>query len=249
MLNACISRRLTGNRLLAQLSGIAGRPIPELHTANFYSGNGIWRSMDGKQRSDVIDAIFEWLCERKHHIVYSSINKEAYKANYALQNIKDELNTHWRFMGFHLALAIQKYCQSNEKPKGHTIFVFDNEERERMRFTDVIKNPPSWSDTYYQRAEKQDALDQIIDVPYFGDSQEVALIQLADVAAFFLRRYAEIKEGLVPAEYADEDDKISKWMGLFISRTIGSSFMYMKRGRNKIESMFYDNASVSIRSL
>lgn len=43
---------------------------------------------------------------------------------------------------------------------------------------------------------KQKQLDQIVDVPYFGDSREVVLIQVADFAAFFLRRYAEIQEGL-----------------------------------------------------
>lgn len=235
--------------LLGELSNIAGREIAELHTTNFYSGNGIWRSMTGPQRSEVIDAIFEWLCERKHSVVYSSILKTEYEKNFGYQKVKDELNTHWRFMGFHLALAMQKYCQRELKNKGHTIFIFDNEERERMRFTDIIRNPPVWSDVYYRREKKQDALDQVIDVPYFGDSQEVSLIQLADVAAFFLRRYAEIKEGLVPAEYKDEEEKVTKWVQLFASRSIGSSFIYLKQGRGKVEEMFYENAPASIRSL
>jgi hypothetical protein len=86
-------------------------------------------------------------------------------------------------------------------------------------------------------------------VPYFGDSKEVALIQLADVAAFFLRRYAEIKEGLCAAKYPDEESRVEGWVKTFVSRSLGCSFMYPKRGRNKAEQLFYDNAPESIRSL
>jgi hypothetical protein len=52
------------------------------------------------------------------------------------------------------------------------MFVFDNEEREKMRFADLIARPPAWSDEYYDRGKKQPQLDQIIDTPYFGDSIE-----------------------------------------------------------------------------
>jgi hypothetical protein len=106
-------------------------------------------------------------------------------------------------MGFHLVLAMQKCCQLEEKNKGHTLFVFDNEQREELRFTDIIQRPPSWSNEYYDLKTGKKPLDQVVDVPYFGDSRDVALIQLADVLSFFLRRYAEITEGLVTAKYAD----------------------------------------------
>jgi hypothetical protein len=47
-------------------------------------------------------------------------------------------------------------------------------------FTKLLLNPPAWSDTYYGRKKKQEQPDQIVDVPHFVDSKEVALIQLAD---------------------------------------------------------------------
>jgi hypothetical protein len=142
---------------------------------------------------------------------------------------------------------MQKCCQRESKNKGHTLFVFDNEERERMRFTDVIMRPPDWSGEYYGRKKKQEPLDQIVDVPYFGDSQEVALIQVADVASFFLRRYAEIKEGLVPARYDDEEARVSGWVETLVGRSL--SRPYPKVGRTRSEQLFFDNASQSIRGL
>jgi hypothetical protein len=235
--------------LLQQLSDLAGREVSEIHTRNFYAGNGIWRDLTAQQRTDIITAIFEWLCERKHSVVYTSVCKERYLRAFAEQRIPDELNTIWRFLGFHLILAMQKHCQKEMKNKGHTIFVFDNEEREQMRFTDIITRPPEWSNEYYERKRKQEALDQIVDVPYFGDSKEVALIQLADICSFFLRRYAEIKEGLLPARYADEETKVDGWIEAFVSRSVGSPCIYPKKGRNAAEDLFFNNASESIRAL
>lgn len=235
--------------LLDHLSSIAGRQISELHTRNFYSGAGIWNGLEGPQRAAILTSIFNWLAERKHHVVYSSVCKETYHQNFALQHIPDELNTLWRFLGFHLVLAMQKHCQGEPKNKGNTLFIFDNEKREELRFTDIIKRPPAWSHEYYGLGRKQKPLDQVVDVPYFGDSRDVALIQLADVASFFLRRYAEIKEGLVPANYADEEHRVTGWIDTFVSRSVGRSHIYRKSGRNGAEEMFYANASESIRIL
>jgi hypothetical protein len=235
--------------LLQELSRMVGKNVVELHTRDFYAGNSPWRDLTAPIRTAIITRVIEWLTERRHRIVYTSVNKDAYRENFALQHIPDELNTVWRFMGFHLILALQKFGQTFNKNKGHTICVFDNEERERMRFTDIICNPRVWSGEYYDKKPKLAPLDQIVDVPYFADSEDVALIQLADFLAFFLRRYAEIKENLVLAKYADEVQRIDGWMTSIADLSIGSSFIYPKRGRNGAEELFFRNASASIREL
>jgi len=234
--------------LLEQLSKVAGKQISEIHTRNFYKGNGIWRDLSGAKRAQIISLIFQWLCERKHQVVFSSVIKEEYQKNKS--SLPAELGTVWRFLGFHLILAIQKYCQQSfSVPKGHTIFIFDNEKFEQLRFQDLVMRPPTWSDEYYNRSNRQDALDQIVDVPYFGDSKEVALIQMADVAAFFLRRYAEIKEGFAKAEYANEEELIFGWIKRFSSLSIGRSHIYKQRQRCFAEDLFFQYAPESIRSL
>lgn len=233
--------------LLASVSREAGHHIVELHTRDFYAGNGLFRGMSGPVRSNIISMIFDWLIDRKHDIVYSAVRKDDYFRAFSDQRIPDELNTIWRFLGFHLILAMQKYSQREHGVKGHTIFVFDNEERERMRFTDLIARPPAWSDEYYSKRPRQEQLDQIVDVPYFGDSKEVALIQFADFAAFFLRRYAEIKEQLVGPRYDEEDQKVTRWVQTLMQRSIGSNFIYPKRGKGYAEDLFYDVAPPSIR--
>jgi hypothetical protein len=235
--------------LLARLSRIVGRRLSELHTCDFYAGSGVWRQIQGSERANVITAIFQWLTDRKHHVVFSSILKDRYTQLQRAGQVPHELNTLWRFMGFHLILAIQKRFQRDEKPKGNTILIFDNEERERVRFTDLIKNPPAISDAYYEKERGQARLDQIIDVPFFGDSSEVPLIQVADLVAFVLRRYAEIKENLVPARYATEPQRIDGWARMIGALSIGRTMMYPSRGRDELGDLFYTLAPQCIKEM
>lgn len=235
--------------LLNLLSSIVNNSISEIHTRDFYSGNGVWRNLDGPQRSKVINAIFKWLVNRRHHIVYSSLNKDLYYKNKKDKKIYPELATPWRFMGMHLLLSIQKTYQSSKKKKGNTVFIFDNEEREKMRFTDLIFNPPEWTDSYYNKENKQSRLDQIVDVPYFGDSKEVGLIQVADLVAYLLRCYAEISEGYSKPKYTDELKKLTKWMGVIKDRCINGSAIYPAINRCDCTDLFYSHAPKSIRTL
>jgi hypothetical protein len=235
--------------LLSSLSTRAGRAIAEMHTRDFYAGNSPWRSMTGPERADVVGDVCNWLRERKHRLVFTSVVKADYFAALANLKIPHELNTPWRFMGFHLALAIQRAHQKEKRNKGHTLLVFDNEERERMRFTDVICRPQSWSDQYYERKKKQLELDQLIDVPYFADSREVGLLQVADFVAFFLRRYAELKNGAGKERYANEGTQVAEWVTMLVERAIDSRHVYPKKARTDAAELFWRYAPSALRDL
>lgn len=235
--------------LLTGLSRIVGRPLVEIHTRDLYSGNGVWRHIAGPDRALVITTVLKWLADRKHHVVYSAIRKDEFTTLRSAGQIPDELNTIWRCLGFHLILSIQKRFQREAKRKGNTIFIFDNEERERMRFTDLIRNPPALSDAYYDKSRSQHRLDQIIDVPFFGDSTEVPLIQIADIVAFFIRRYCEIKENLVPPRYTDEQHRVEEWAAMISDLSIGRTMIFPSRGRDELSEMFFSIAPKSIREL
>jgi hypothetical protein len=237
------------SELLVSLSRVVGRSIDEIHTRDFYAGNGVWRGMKGPERSQVITEVFNWIEARRHHVVYSSVEKSAYSTSLKAGQIPSELTTPWRFMGMHLLLSIQRIHQRQEKNKGHTLFVFDNEEREMMRFTDLVMNPPAWTDSYYDKGKRQTRLDQIVDVPYFGDSKEVGLLQVADFVAYFLRRHAEIAAGYSQPRYPDEMDKLNVWISTLRSRCSGGSMMYPATGRCDCASLFFNHAPEVVRTL
>ena len=124
---------------LSQLSEMVGQEFQELHTRNFYSGSGIWKKLSGRQRSEAIDFFIDWFAERKHHVVFSAIDKQKHKDMQAAGAVPEEIDTVWKAMGFHVALAIQKNFQGEEKNKGNTIFVFDEEVKEEVKEEEVKK--------------------------------------------------------------------------------------------------------------
>ncbi|NIU83530.1 MAG: DUF3800 domain-containing protein, partial [Candidatus Thorarchaeota archaeon] len=195
---------------LEALSEIVGRPVREIHTADFYAGNGIWRGLDGNTRAKMISAIFNWLAERKHKIVYSAVDKSKYTSEFNNEPHANDISSLWCFMALHICLAIQKHFQGEKPPKGHTALIFDNKAKDAKNLIELFTKIPAWTDTYYNCMRKQDRLNQIIDVPYFGDSRYVFLIQVADFVSYFLRRYIEIQMG-VSKRYEDEPSLIESW--------------------------------------
>jgi GNAT superfamily N-acetyltransferase len=128
------------------------KPVDEFHTKHFYRGNGIWRDLDGQQRTDMMNAILEWLKARNHKMVFSAIDKgRAGKADFSG---KTEFLTqagkphYWRLAALHLLLSIQKHNQNESKNKGNTVLILDrgNDEDD---LADLSLNPPEWTDSFY----------------------------------------------------------------------------------------------------
>ena len=180
--------------LLDTLGKIVGKKIYEFHTRDFYRGNSPWKNLKGPARAKIITAILNWLIERKHKISFCGLDKNKFIEHSKTNIYLKDLKSFWCMLGLHQILIIQKCFQKEKKNKGKTVIIFDNEVKEADKFIKLILNPPTWTELYYNRKKKQDPLDQIIDVPYYGDSRDVSLIQIADLVAYLLRVYIELKE-------------------------------------------------------
>jgi hypothetical protein len=224
--------------LLTALSELLGNQISEVHTADFYAGNGVWRRLEGSVRAEIISEIFDWLKDRNHKIVYSAIDKTKFTTGFHTETQANEIGTLWRFMALHICLALQKQHQQLTGNKGHTLLIFDKQEIESGEFIKFIKIPPQWTNSYYRCQKNQEQLDQIIDVPYFADSHHVGLIQLADFVSFFMRKYIEIQTGL-PPDYEDEPERIQEWANIALQQSIPKSAIYMTKGRCECADLFY----------
>lgn len=236
--------------LLSSLSGICKRKIDEFHAADFYYGNSPWRDLNGAQRSGIISAIFEWLSARKHRIIFSGINKVLFLEEKKTNDKLKIFHSVWCFLGLHQILTIQKAFQMYPKNKGNTVFIFDNEVREQTHFAKLINSPPNWIHTYYSESgNPKNLLDQIIDVPYYGDSKEVHLIQIADLVSYLLRRYVEISEGASQPKYADEKQKLENWVTNIAKLSLPRSMRYPAVGRDECSELFFRLAPVSLRIL
>lgn len=233
--------------LLDSLSKIIGERVNEFHTRDFYPGNGPWRKINGQNRAEIITVVLKWLSERKHKVIFCAIDKKKWEDKNKIKKIPKEINSVWRTLAFYLILGIQKENQKSKKTKGHTVLIFDNEEREISKFTDLIISPPSWSNTFYKKTRRQSRLSHIVDVPYWGDSREVALIQVADFLSFFIRRYIEIKEGRSDIKYDGEDQKLDEWFKTICDSSVSKSVMFPSRGRCQTTDIFYSLVPDSIK--
>lgn len=235
--------------LLADLSEIAGKNLQELHTKDFYVGSGPFHGMGGPARAEYISQIVRWFCERKHSFVYSAVNKQAYQHARAAGRVPAELQSPWLSAAFHAILALQRANQGYAKTKGHTLLVFDHKGHDEEPLTELVASPPPWSDPYYSRTKKQEPLSHIVDSPYFVASHRVPLIQVADFLAYFLRRYAELEEKLVPAKYPEEEQRITQWVSKVAERAVSANHVYPTKGRCKCADTFYSYCPESLRRL
>jgi len=234
--------------LLDVLSAICGRDVEELHTNEFYRGNGIWRGMDGEQRTKIIGEIIAWFENRKHHVVYSVVDREVYDRLHSDDSRIAQVGSVWRLLALHITLAIQKRYQAEKGNKGHTVLVFDNRELDKGDFTKIILKPPEWTDSYYSRGNKQGRLDTIIDVPHFVDSKHVGLIQVADLLSYLLRQHIELQSKFRPEKYNNEAETISGWVDAALKRSIGGGYIYPKRGRCDTAELFFNCAPDVLRN-
>lgn len=231
---------------LKSLSTISGREIKEFHAAEFYRGDGV--KIDGAMRAKIITAILEWLNIRRHQVVFSVGCQECFeklKVTYA--DFYGERPTLWKFIALHNVLALQKHNKKHQKNKGNTILVFDKKYSEENGFSELIFNPPNWTDEFYEKKKKQISLNQIIDVPYFADSEKVLLIQVADLLAYIIRRQVEIKSGACGPKYAGEDIKIAGWFEQILKLSLPRATRYPAVGRNRCQQFFFDLAPSCIR--
>lgn len=233
--------------LLKTLTEAVGKPVKEIHTKDLYAGNSPFRQLTPEQRSNLIRQIFQWLGDRKHSIVYSAVEKAIFFNGVKNNPFHEDLGTLWRHMAFHVTLALQKYGQTFEKNKGNTVLIFDNKVSDQRNFTKLLLNPPSWSDSYYAKKKKQEQLDQIVDVPHFVDSKEVALIQLADFLCYFLRKHLELSLGYVAPKFEDEIEVMNKYASNTLELAIPKSNIFLNRGRCPASEHFYKFAPNTIR--
>jgi len=232
---------------LNYLTKAAERRVDEFHSREFYRGNGVWRGLEGTKRTQIIEAILNWVENRKHKCVFSAVNKVEYEKMLATDDRLKQFRSMWCAAAMHCTLQVQKQHQREAKTKGHSVIIFDREIMEETDLSLLIHDPPDWTNTYYDLKEGQTPLDQIVDVPFFADSKHVLLAQVADLFAYILRTSAEIQGGLLVEKYEGEGAKMQAWSKNIAQLALPRSSRYPIKGRCQAAQLFWDLAPFPIR--
>lgn len=198
--------------LLIHLSTTHGGNLREIKSGDMHRGNGWWRRFNGDERAGIIESIIEWMNDRRHEVSFGAVCRDRLlRARRQRECDGFEKNNEWTIAAMHLVLGIQKRHQTIAKNKGHTVFVFDHGV-DAAALQNLVLRPPSAMDGVYARKAKEQPLSQVVDVPFFADSQHAILIQIADFYAYILRLYADLEDGMHCEKYAGEGDRVRGWV-------------------------------------
>jgi hypothetical protein len=98
--------------------------------------------------------------------------------------------------------------QGRGKNKGNTVLIFDDNKVTADALSDLLWQPPEWTDDYYVKQKKQNRLDQIVDTTFTIRSHHAGLV--ADLFALVFRRYADMKDFGKPEEWEGEQALIEE---------------------------------------
>src|SRR5262249_55093260 len=146
-----------------------------------------------------------------HHLALAAINRKKSQEQKS-KEIPKECQDEWLASGLHVALQIQKANQGKGKNKGHTFLIFDDNKTKAEKLSDLLWEPPTWTDDYYGKTNKQQRLDQIVDTTFTIKSHHAGLVQVADLFAFIFRLYAEMSDFGQPEEWQGERDLIEGYV-------------------------------------
>lgn len=193
--------------------------------------------------------------ERNHKVVFAAVDKGKVDLSRLSDKdnfIRNDKPNFWKLAAVHLLLSIQKYHQSKERKKGHTVMVFDNG-NDPEEIAEVVLRPPTWTDSFYdyqREIRKRKAsipnpdlpLNMIVDVPYFADSRHVGMLQIADLFSYLLRHHAELQAGYTSPDYADEKDKVSSWVSRLATLLVPDNFRWKASGGCDCNKFFRNTA-------
>lgn len=190
-----------------------GIDVSELKSAQIFRGRKEWSSVDPEVRKRVFKDLLKWVNERSCKLIVCPIHSEKF---FVYKDGGHEFASKFLYPyeagALNIILSLQRLKYGSQNNKGKTVMIFDEEGEHDKRLIRLLSDDLSYTDGFTQieiprSKKKQDELErfcQIIDVPFFSKSEHSQLIQIADLVAFVVSRYIQLKSfGIRPA-FEDE---------------------------------------------
>jgi len=211
-----------------------GIKTPEMHTAQFFAGSGVWYKLDGTKRKQIISKVIKWINERSHEFCVVSAEKKKFSdtQNASLPIYKNI----WFFLSTHLIFAFSKRYQNEKGVKGDFIAIFDDGCVGEEFNSFILSRDADILFREYSGIKK--GVLKLSDAPLSANSKHASLIQIADFIVFFVRRKIELENGM-EEKYAGEKKDINDFYKKLSKNKLAQRLTYKKVGRSNIEESFY----------
>jgi hypothetical protein len=187
--------------------------VSELKAAQIFRGRKEWNSVPADVRKQVFRDLLKWVNDRSCKLVVCPIHSEKY---FELKAARDQFANRFYFPyeagAINVLLSLQRMKYGSQKNKGKTVVIFDEEGEHDRRLIKILSEDLSYTDQFTQielprKKEKHaeiERLCQVIDIPFFSKSEHSQLIQIADLVAFVVSRYIQIKSFNMAQAFGDE---------------------------------------------
>jgi len=230
--------RKTKETWLAFIEWLNGQGVKtsELHTAQFFAGNGVWYKLNGNKRKAIIRAIINWMNERSHEFCVVAANKKDFEKTKKETDLWT--SNLWSFLATHLLFAFSKRYQKEKGVKGDFVAIFDNGCIGSEFNNFILSNK---ADKLFIDYVGKEAKIKLSDAPFCADSKHSSLIQISDFVVFFARRKIELESGL-SEKYKNEQRDINSFYETLQKSAIQKRFVYKQNSRSEIEELFFSLA-------
>lgn len=231
-----------------EVQGLFADTLKEIKGAKMLSGRDRWRKIDPESRNRIAEKFCEWLKERKHHITLAAVDRQKHNQLQG-SSLPAFCDDPWLMAATHISLQVQKVNQGLGNNKGVTFLVFDENKAKADTLAELLWDPPTWTDDYYGKKKKQDRLDQLIDSAFTVKSHHAGLIQVADVFAFIVRRYCELKDFGLSEEWAGETQFHDGCVSILKTRLLPRAARWPVRTTSSCAKCFNSLAPASLLTL
>ena len=231
-----------------EVQGLFQENLKELKGAKMIFGRDRWRNVDAETRKRIAGSLCRWVADRKHHIAMSAIDRQRF-AQVNATPFAPAPSDPWLAASLHIALQLQKHHQRTRKNKGHTFLFMDENKQKADQLAELLFEPPEWTDAYYGRRKNEARLDQLIDSSFAVKSHHAGLVQVADMYALILRRYAELHDYGATELLEGEKSLIDGYTTTLASRMLPKATRWPATAKAPCCKWYNDIAPASLRAL
>lgn len=236
------------NEVFDVVQGLFQENLRELKGSKMIFGRDRWRNVDPDIRKRIGRFFCNWVVSRKHHIALAAIDRRQL-AQVDGSEFAQVSGDPWLAGSLHIALQLQKHHQGQNKNKGQTFLFVDENKKAADQLAELLFAPPDWTDAYYERGKKQARLDQLIDSAFAVKSHHAGLVQVADLYALILRRYAELHDYGSAELWAGERALIDGYTNTLAGRMLPRATRWPARPKSPCGKWYSQIAPASLRTL
>ena len=190
-----------------------GVEVSELKSAQIFRGRKEWSSIAPDVRKQIFKDLLKWVNNRSCKLIVCPIDSAKYfelkKQGHEMAN---KLHFPYVTGSLNVLLSLQRMKYGSPNNKGKTVVIFDEEGEHDKRLIKLLSDDLSFTDAFTQveipKSKKRQAelerFCQIVGIPFFSKSEHSQLIQIADLVAFVVSRYIQLKSFGVSPAFEDE---------------------------------------------